>query len=82
MAEVVVALRGYRLRPLVDMLNDNLSRDDKEAVLSARITSPVRWPQGWAGWWKPKLRRENLVRAGALIIAEIERLDRASRRNA
>ena len=35
------------------------------------------WP--WAHrWWKPKDRRADLVRAGALIIAEIERLDRAA----
>ncbi|HEY3694089.1 hypothetical protein [Phenylobacterium sp.] len=34
------------------------------------------WP--WAmRWWKPKDRRRDLVRAGALIIAELERLDRA-----
>jgi hypothetical protein len=28
-------------------------------------------------WWKPKDRRRDLVRAAALILAEIERLDRA-----
>lgn len=34
------------------------------------------WP--WhKGWWKPKNKRRDLVRAGALIVAEIERLDRA-----
>jgi hypothetical protein len=34
------------------------------------------WP--WSiEWWKPKDRRRDLVRAGALIVAEIERLDRA-----
>lgn len=34
------------------------------------------WP--WdAKWWKPKTRRQDLVRAAALLIAEIERLDRA-----
>ena len=27
-------------------------------------------------WWKPKDRRRDLVRAAALIVAEIERLDR------
>jgi len=33
------------------------------------------WP--WSEtWWKPKNRRRDLVRAGALIVAEIERLDR------
>lgn len=35
------------------------------------------WP--WdAEWWKPKNTRHNLVKAAALIIAEIERLDRAA----
>ena len=35
------------------------------------------WP--WdREWWKPKNRRRDLVRAGALIVAEIERLDRQS----
>jgi len=44
-----------------------------------RIQPPPSWP--WAQqWWKPKDRRRDLVRAGALIIAEIERLDRALKR--
>lgn len=35
------------------------------------------WP--WdRSWWKPTDRRRSLVKAGALIVAEIERLDRAS----
>lgn len=35
------------------------------------------WP--WDDdWWKPKDRRHDLVRAAALIVAEIERLDRKS----
>jgi|GEM_PF-2339212 hypothetical protein len=37
----------------------------------------VLWPWNWS-WWKPKDRRNDLVRAGALILAEIERLDRAA----
>ena len=38
---------------------------------------PTYWP--WTpDWWKPKAPRSNLVRAGALILAEIERLDRAA----
>jgi hypothetical protein len=37
------------------------------------------WP--WdCGWWKPKNPRHDLIRAGALIVAEIERLDRLARR--
>lgn len=43
------------------------------------LDSPQLWP--WSlDWLKPKDRRRNLVRAGALIIAEIERLDRADAR--
>ncbi len=37
------------------------------------------WP--WdLGWWKPADHRRNMVKAGALILAEIERLDRAAAR--
>lgn len=37
----------------------------------------ILWP--WRiSWWKPRDRRRDLVRAGALIVAEIERLDRAA----
>ncbi|QEL64764.1 hypothetical protein OTERR_12880 [Oryzomicrobium terrae] len=43
---------------------------------SARDECPAIWP--WAReWWKPSDYRRNLVKAGALILAEIERLDRA-----
>ena len=37
---------------------------------------PYGWP--WSPeWWKPKSTRRDLVRAAALIVAEIERLDRS-----
>lgn len=39
------------------------------------ISAERVWP--WSGWWKPTDRRRNLVKAGALILAEIERIDRA-----
>lgn len=40
---------------------------------------PSAWP--WSKlWWKPSSRRRDLVKAGALIVAEIERLDRAEER--
>lgn len=35
------------------------------------------WPWEWEAW-KPKDRRRNLVKAAALLLAEIERLDRRS----
>jgi hypothetical protein len=45
--------------------------DDKEMV-------EMLWP--WQRqWWKPKDRKRDLVRAGALIAAEIDRLERAGK---
>lgn len=41
----------------------------------ATDSPPLIWPWNSA-WWKPKNRRRDLIRAGALIVAEIERLDR------
>lgn len=44
---------------------------------------PLSWPLDWdEGWWKPTTRRRDLVKAAALIIAEIERLDRAEEKTA
>ncbi|MBK8197006.1 MAG: hypothetical protein IPK75_01460 [Acidobacteria bacterium] len=39
------------------------------------------WP--WAqAWFKPRTHRENCIKAGALILAEVERLDRQAAREA
>lgn len=39
---------------------------------------PKYWP--WDdGWWKPSEYRRDLIKAAALLVAEIERLDRAAR---
>lgn len=39
-------------------------------------SAPDGWP--WASeWWKPVNARRDLVKAAALILAEIERIDRA-----
>ncbi|HHK3734552.1 TPA: hypothetical protein ACQTYQ_006573 [Pseudomonas aeruginosa] len=43
----------------------------------ANDEAPAIWPFS-AKWWKPRDARANYVRAGALILAEIERLDRAA----
>jgi hypothetical protein len=41
---------------------------------------PTFWP--WDdGWWRPRNSRRDLIRAAALIVAEIERLDRAAQEN-
>lgn len=48
------------------------------AVVGVGLTD-LKWPFD-EEWWKPKDKRRNLVRAAALIVAEIERLDRADHR--
>lgn len=56
---------------------DCISRDDLHQTV--RRTIRELWP--WSShWWKPKNRRADLVRAGALIAAEIDRIDRAAAR--
>jgi hypothetical protein len=53
-----------------ERLRDYLRSRDGRKVLA-----PVQWP--WSPkWWKPKDGMDDLVRAGALIAAEIERLQR------
>ena len=46
-------------------------------VLGRNVRQIIRdlWPWS-ADWWKPKNHRADLVKTAALIIAEIERLDR------
>jgi len=40
------------------------------------VPLPRSWP--WSpDWWKPKDPRRDLIRAAALVIAEIERIDRS-----
>ncbi len=51
-------------------------RGAPELGVNYRIKTPhPLWPWGHH-WWKPKDPRRDLVRAAALIVAEIERLDR------
>lgn len=52
---------------------------DQRAIQVATVDLLKLWQwTGWARmWWKPKDKRRNLVRAAALLLAEIERMDRA-----
>lgn len=54
--------------------------------LRNEVTEEDALSHGWpwdASWWKPTAPRRDLIKAAALIVAEIERLDRATaKRNA
>lgn len=50
-------------------------------VSNSTLEGADLFPSGWARkWWKPKTRRKDLIRSAALIVAEIERLDRIDAR--
>ena len=54
---------------------------DEPVIVRDEVAVPINWPQSWHGSaWKARDRRRELVIAGALILAEIERIDRAARR--
>lgn len=56
-----------------------IDRTILDAHGAAGATSAVKalWPIGWSTrWFKPTSRRRDLIKAAALLIAEIERLDR------
>lgn len=47
------------------------------ALTDVGISTLKIWPKSWGlEYWKPKNRLRNLVRAGALIAAEIDRIRR------
>lgn len=86
MERVIADIRAERIRQ-VDVEGWTAEHDDthmagemaRAAACYAFASSGGAIIQGWpfaAHWWKPENGRRDLVKAGALIIAEIERLDR------
>jgi hypothetical protein len=71
-AEMAAAASGYALAA-ADVLHPYSQGDGG----FTRGTPPPEWPDEWI--FKPAEPRRMLVKAGALILAEIERLDRAAR---
>lgn len=70
---------------LYAMPRDARYRRVRVAGVAGTVTEPTLeralWPRSWReAYWKPTPgdRRRELVKAGALILAEIERLDRAA----
>lgn len=76
--ELAQAAASYTVHSVViaSLRTQGLPVDKIEAIAAANGT-PRTWP--WAPeWWKPGSQRRNLVKAAALLVAEIERLDRAA----
>ena len=51
-------------------------------IISEAINAgaPRSWP--WhPSWWKPRTQRSSLIRAAALLVAELERIDRIAPQN-
>lgn len=63
----------YAHRAQFELRPKNESKPLPELDVDPVITNLWPWDEAW---WKPKAPRPDLVRAAALIIAEIERIDR------
>src|SRR5258708_7273140 len=69
--------------------DDKYRLDELSRAAGAYILSPLGWlslpaPEWWLWpwdmkWWKPTTRRRDLIKAAALIVAEIGRMDRAAK---
>lgn len=90
-SKAVVDVLSERLRQIGDegwtAEHDDEHGDESLAIAAACYALPagmrqmteMSCPWGWPwdpSWWKPKNRRKDLVRAAALILAEIGRIDR------
>lgn len=72
---------GFDMETRAEFITEDVSggRGETPVWKNRQIQVPASWPSSWdARWWKPSDARRDLVKAGALIVAEIERLDRAA----
>lgn len=77
--ELVLAACAYAFAAQMPELTREVVMPENGGVVHSETLREL-WP--WAHeWWKPSDRRRDLVKAGALIVAEIERLDRAAKAN-
>ncbi|MCC5809908.1 MAG: hypothetical protein JJU06_05995 [Ectothiorhodospiraceae bacterium] len=85
---VMQEIYSERVRQILDegfhQAHDDAHGTGSLAKAAACYAMPIRLseampPIGWPfrpSWWKPKDRRRDLIRAAALLMAEIERMDR------
>lgn len=77
--ELARAASAYALAGSYDEWGRNLFIGEFHALAQTMVRRifPSTWD--WK-WWKPTNRRRDLVKAAALLVAEIERLDRTGTR--
>lgn len=73
--ELVKAAASYALGSYSRIYDEDLARPCWQPSYLLHVNR--LWPFAWS-FWKPRNRRRDLVRATALLLAEIERLDRAA----
>lgn len=72
--ELLLVATMYYRRAIGQTLPMRLARPMSDST----FTVPIGWP--WeSSWWKPKTPTRDLERAGALCLAEIDRLKRKGR---
>ncbi|MCO5091981.1 hypothetical protein [Bosea sp. (in: a-proteobacteria)] len=77
-AELLAAALTYGARAAVTIkLRARGTSDEEIEQASARHGVPASWPWG-RNWWKPHPLRKCLVIAAALIIAQIDAIDRGA----
>lgn len=90
--EILVEVHVERVRQITeenfDIDHDNTVNSDGQLASAAacyaladkeRVEIQTIWPWAWK-WWKPADPRRNLIKAMALLLAEIERIDRKAGR--
>lgn len=79
--ELATAAACYAMAGGADKSNYRLLREKPPSFTSDRIRF-LKWLWPWSmEWWKPTTQRRDLVIAAALIVAEIERIDRKALRD-
>ena len=75
LAEAAAAYAWWSAAPEHTRKKTDIEDDSHVAWMLRRI-----WPEAWEQYWfKPSTPRRDLIKAGALIVAEIERLDRLAK---
>ena len=81
--QLAIAAACYAMPLVMQRLITKIETEDISIRGECPVWGPVKyavpelWPESWSAvWWNPKDRISDLVKAGALIAAEIDRLQR------